>query len=77
MPKPSRGGMTVGALKVKLANIPDSVPILTPAPDHSYRPADIYIATACFKDGYWSEDCGPECEMYDDIGQPIQALIVG
>lgn len=72
MPKP----LNVKRLKELLANAPDDAPVLVPAPDHSYRLVTAEVGTACWKDGSWTEDCGPECELYDDIGEPIPAVII-
>lgn len=37
---------TVGALKLLLEHLPDERLVVTPGPDHSYRPATVYRATA-------------------------------
>lgn len=50
--------LTVGALRELIKDLPDSTPVLAPAPDHSYRECEANVTTAGKTEGrrgvdYW------------------------
>jgi hypothetical protein len=71
--------VTVGSLKALLKDVPDSTPILTGAPDHSYRNAEAVITTAVYypQEQHWAEDFGDEHNDSDSPWKRYTALVVG
>ena len=69
--------MTVGALRELIEGVADDVPILVPASDHGYLPANVKHWTAVFdKRSGWSEDFGTMNPEQISDGDIKDALIV-
>lgn len=68
--------MTVGNLKALLKDIPDPVPILIVAPDHSLCWADVVVGTALGRRGEFTQDHGEDCTPESEYGPRFQALII-